>query len=515
VRAKAADSEATRAGAPTAALRAIVLAAAIVVGALVGTSPTLGALLVSVAFLVLIVAVKPDWATIAAVVLLYSNAAVVANRFHGLPQPVAQGAALLVAIALAHHLGVKGRPFIVPAALPWIVAFFVVQMVGLVGASDPGAAVESILDFIVSGLFLYVAFTNAIRSEAVLRQTLWAVLIVAAVLGGIAFHQSATQNWEQQYLGFAQVGEAAIDRIEETPSNEEPTQPRAEGPIGEKNRFGQLLFAAAPIGLMLFVGHPVRSRRWLALGLTGMVLIGAALTISRGGAVAFALTLLLLTSLRYVPVRHLLVALVGILLLLSATPRLMERLSTLGSVGSLVSEDGPSDEVDGSTMGRMGANVAALRVFAAHPIVGVGPGMFNVHYREQAIEAGFRVHSDTRSPHNMILQIMAEYGLLGAIALFGGVAITLRDLHRARRRCVERRPELAAFLGGAFGALICYLAAGVFLSYSYVRFFWFLLAVASAAVTVAARATGDGPRFGLAGTTHRDALVGADRRSWG
>jgi putative inorganic carbon (hco3(-)) transporter len=511
VRATSATSEATRAGTPTAALRAIVLVAAIVVGALVGTSPTIGALLVSVAFLVLIVAVKPDWATIAAVVLLYSNAAVVANRVHGLPQPVAQGAALLVAIALAHHLGLKGRPFIVPAALPWIVAFLLVQMVGLVGANDPSVAVENILDFLVSGLFLYVAFTNAIRTEAVLRQTLWAVLIVAAALGGIAFHQSATQNWEQDYLGFAQVGAQTIERIEGTPSNEEPTQPRAEGPIGEKNRFGQLLFAAAPIGLMLFVGHPVRSRRLLALGLTGLVLIGAALTISRGGAVAFALTLLLLTSLRYVPLRHLLVALVGILVLLTATPRLMDRLSTLGSVGSFVTDEGPSDEVDGSMMGRMGANVAALRVFAANPLVGVGPGMFNVHYREQAIEAGYKVHRDTRTPHNMIFQVMAEYGLLGAIALFGGLGITLRDLHRARRRCVERRPELAAFLGGAFGALLCYLAAGVFLSYSYVRFFWFLFAVASAAVAVAAGVTEDGPRFGVARTTNRNPLAGTAR----
>jgi putative inorganic carbon (hco3(-)) transporter len=508
--------EGRRETAPSRTLRSLVLLGAIVVGALVGTSPFLGALLVSVAFLGMVVTIKPDWATIAAVVLLYSNAAVVANHVHGLPKPVAQAAALLLAIALAHHLGLKQRPLIVPSALPWIIVFLLVQVVGLVYANDPSVAAESVVDFILSGLFLYVAFTNAIRNEALLRQSLWAVLLVGAVLGGVALHQSATANYDDEYLGFAQVSDAALERLEETPPDEPPSQPRAEGPIGEKNRFAQLLFAVVPIGVMLLVGHPLRSRRLLASGLTALVLVGGALTVSRGGAVGLGLTLVVLAALRYVPVRHLVIALFGIVLLLSAvSPRYIERLSTMSSVGSLLSEEGATDEVDGSTLGRMGANVAAFRVFIEHPILGVGPGMFNVYYREQAIEAGYRVHSDTRSAHNMILQIAAEYGLLGALALFGAVGVTLRDLHRARRGTLERRPELAALLGGVFGAILCYLATGAFLSYAYVRYFWFLLALGSAAVAVASAGAEGGPRLGRSARGRLPALVSPEPEGTG
>jgi putative inorganic carbon (hco3(-)) transporter len=488
------------------AQRIAVVVAAVAVGMLVGIAPTLGAVALSASLLVAVVALKPDWLTLAAVVLLYSNAAVIAHRIHGLPKPVAQTAALLVAVALAHHLGVKRRPLVLPPATPWIVAFLLLHVVGLIGAEDPGIAMENVQDFVTSGLFLYVAFVNVIRDRQLLQRTVWALLIVGALLGGAALHQQVTTNVDNNYLGFAQVREKVSERVAAEDGQGNPM--RAEGPIGEKNRFAQLIFALAPFGVLLFVEHPRRLARILAAVMTALIVIGGTLTVSRGGAVALALTLLVLTALRYVPLRHLAIIALGLLFLLSTSPRYQERLATIGNLSELVVEDGAKSEVDGSTMGRLGANAAAFRVFAANPVVGVGPGNFNVHYREEAIEAGFRVREGTRSSHNTVLQILAEYGLLGAIAFFGAAGVTLRELHRARRRCLGRDPVLVALTGGAFGALICYLGAAAFLSYSYVRFYWFLLALASVAAVIAAREPDvDDEQQADAGPDVDDALV--------
>jgi putative inorganic carbon (hco3(-)) transporter len=474
-----------RTGRPTWQARLAVFVAAAGAGALVGIEPILGIVAAVMVFLGVLVMVKPDWATYLAVALLYSNAAVIAHRIHGLPKPVAQGAALLVAVALVHHLGVRREPVLLPAALPWVAALLIVQVVGAARALEPGAAIESVQDFLTGGLFLYLAFSNAIRSFKVLRAALWIVLTVGALVGTAGLHQAATERFEDDYLGFAQISEAALERHG---GAQEAPNPRLSGPIGEKNFFAQMMYVLVPIGLMLAVA----SRRWpprlTALGLTALTTLGGGLAVSRGGAVGLALGLVVLAGLRYLPFRYVLLVIVGIAILLTSSPRYAERLSSIASAPEAVASDGATGDVDGATMGRLGSNAAAFRVFAGQPILGVGPGMFNLYYREQAIEAGVgKVHQDTRSAHNLPLQIAAEFGIIGFVALFGAVGVTLRDLQRARRRMLETRPELAAMLAGIFGAIVTYLGTGLFLSLAYERYFWFLMALGAAGVSVASQ----------------------------
>jgi putative inorganic carbon (hco3(-)) transporter len=474
-------------GPPPAAWRYWVVAAALGIGAIVAAAPLLGLAAVSAAFLGVVIATRPDWATIAAAALLYSNAAVVLHRVHGLPKVVGQSAGLLVAIALVHHLGVRRRPLLLPAATPWVVLFLVVQVVGAVGAREPVTALESVQDFLTGGLFVFLAFTNAVRTEDVLHRVVWVVLAVGAVLGTVTLHQSVTGDFRDDYLGFAQISEEGAEARAADAVAEDGDSPRQAGPIGEKNYYAQVMFVLVPLGLMLFVGHPRRSRRLLSLALTGAIAVGGGLALSRGGAVGLALALLVLAALRYLPVRHLVIAAVGIGLLLVSSPRYLDRLSTVaGSVTSVVAETPASTEVDGAVLGRLGANAAALRVFADHPVLGVGSGMFNEHYREEAIEAGFRVHEGTRSAHNLYLHILAEFGLVGAVAFFGAIGVTLRDMARARRRLGDDRAALRAVLAGLVGAVIAYLTTGLFLSYAYERYAWFLLALGAAAAAVAA-----------------------------
>jgi O-antigen ligase len=130
--------------------------------------------------------------------------------------------------------------------------------------------------------------------------------------------------------------------------------------------------------------------------------------------------------------------------------------------------------------------VAAGLVFADHPIVGVGPRMFREHYVEYARIAGGRARGVPRQAHNLGLDIAAENGVLGLIAFGGVIFVTLRELLVARRRLRGRQPELENLVMGVFFAMVTYLATSVFLHASYIRYAWFLIAVAAATSQVAA-----------------------------
>ena len=71
------------------------------------------------------------------------------------------------------------------------------------------------------------------------------------------------------------------------------------------------------------------------------------------------------------------------------------------------------------------------------------------------------------------------------------MAVLLRDLHRARSALAEEDPALSNLALGYFLALVSYLASGVFLHLSYVRYFWVVVALAIV-VTVLARARSEG-----------------------
>jgi O-antigen ligase len=84
--------------------------------------------------------------------------------------------------------------------------------------------------------------------------------------------------------------------------------------------------------------------------------------------------------------------------------------------------------------------------------------------------------------------VAAENGLTGLICLGGVFVVTLRELVRARRRCLEGRPDLAALAGGFIVAIVAYMASAVFLHFAFIRYFWLLMALAAATARIALEA---------------------------
>jgi O-antigen ligase len=119
-------------------------------------------------------------------------------------------------------------------------------------------------------------------------------------------------------------------------------------------------------------------------------------------------------------------------------------------------------------------------VFADHPIIGVGPGLFKYYYRDYAESIGLQIHITTREAHNLYLDIAAETGLLGLILFLAILLGTLRSLAHTRRRWTQSRPELANLATSFLLAITSYMTTGLFLSMAYERYLWIMLALAGA-----------------------------------
>jgi O-antigen ligase len=168
-------------------------------------------------------------------------------------------------------------------------------------------------------------------------------------------------------------------------------------------------------------------------------------------------------------------------------PQYSSRLDTLQTLSSVTEEDTAGIAgADSSTQSRVTEMLAAALVFADYPWLGVGPGVFGEYYEEYATRVGIRVKlGQTRQAHSLLPGIAAESGGLGLIAFLAFIGVTLRELAVARKRWLQSRPELAHMATGFMLAIVSYLTTGIFLHFSFIRFFWLMFALAGAAAYVA------------------------------
>jgi O-antigen ligase len=460
------------------------VAGAVTIGAVGANQPViaLGSAIAGLAATV--VAIRPDAAALVVVGLIYSNAPVVMVTFHDLPVALAAAVPAILAAPLAYDLLVRGERVVVTPALPWIVAYFLVEIVATIFARDINGAATSLQTIAIEGLALYLLLTNTIRTPAILRAVVWTLLAVGAVIAAISVYQYLTGTFGNNYFGFAQT-ESSVTGLTSTGVE------RLAGPIGEKNRYAQIMLMLVPIGFMAFVAERRLILRLAALGSAGLTTMAMALTFSRGAAVAAGVVLLAMVVLRYIRLRYLVAALGIAAVVLVAVPQYADRVLTLGNVAALFSEDATGSGADNSLLSRATENLTAINVFADHPIVGVGPGQFSEYYRQYSDVIGISVRAQDREAHNLYLGLAAEAGALGLGAFLVAVTVTLVALARARRAALATRPDLAAVATGFLLAIVAYLASGVFLHLSYARYFWLMLALASVAAIVVRTAVED------------------------
>ena len=429
-------------------------------------------LVVCVAFLGLVVlAVRPDAATLLVVAVTYSNAAVIAVRFHDVPFALAAGSVGLLAVPLAYFLLIRREPIVIPPAIPWILAYLLVQLVSTLLAADSASASEALSVFVTEGLLLYLLIVNAVRTERMVLVIVWILLVIAAGLSLVSIHQEVTGNLTNNYFGFGQRGGDPTGLL---PGEE--FRSRIAGPTDGPNRYAQILVLVLPLAFAVVWARFSRVASLAAIVCAALISIAIALTLSRGAAVGFALVVAVMFVMRYVRYRYLALIPLLVVALLIAVPQYGQRLASLETASGVSAGEG----ADGSIRSRLTEMVAAALVFVDHPIIGVGPDQFPTYYQDYAEQFGLRVKEEQREAHNLYVGIASDSGLLGLITFFGAIGVTLRQLARLRTQLISIRPQLAHLAAGFMLSIVAYLTTGIFLHLAMERYLWLMMAMGAA-----------------------------------
>lgn len=425
---------------------------------------------------------RPEVATPVFAFVFYLNLPTLATRFHGVPAVVAILFGLILLLPALKYILIERRPIVFPVPFGLMFAYLAAALMSTLLSADVESSALALGVFLSEGLLLYFLIVNVIRSSAMLRQVVWALLIAGAVMGAISLWQETTRNYDNPLGGLAQVNQVGFGVGTDIAGK--VVRPRLAGPVGEQNRYAQVLVVLVPLGLFRFWGERRRLLQVAAAVCTLLIISGILLTFSRGAFVALAGLFLTMAALRYIRVRDLVVVGLTIVLLIGiVAPQAIIRLDSLAGVVALLnSQEG---DADGAIVGRATSNLAALKVFLDYPLAGVGPGQYFRRYsQEYANDLGLRRFDSRRRAHNLYFETAADLGIVGFSAFMAVIGATLFPLWRLRRRLRETRPELANVAASFFLSVVGYLYTGVFLQLSYERYFWILLALAAVAAAV-------------------------------
>jgi putative inorganic carbon (HCO3(-)) transporter len=464
-----------------------VIAAAALLGATAAARPVailLGVLLVLGAA---VLTAWPEATTPLVVFLLYVNIPAALVNSYGLPRTAGAVVPLLLVVPLAFHLYRRGR-IVVDRTLLLLLVYFAVQVGSTFLSTEQGVATQALLTFALEGVVVYFLVTNVVRTRAALRHAVWAIVAGAALLSTLTTFQHLSGTFWRSYGGLSFVDSAYYYG--------QVDWPRAAGPIGDPNYYGQILLVGLALALLACWGERVLRWRLLAAASATLIAIAITFTYSRGAALAFGLLLATMVLLRYVGRRQLLVVVIGAVVLLLVFPGYRSRVATVMPFGDATSAESSMVEAsaDQSTEGRATEMLAAALVFSDHPLLGVGPQVSPAYYQEYAAGLGAELHDSVRygpnrgeqpqrESHNIVLSVAADVGLAGLLVFAAIVLDTLVRLARARRRRLPTRPELASLATAFLLAVVAYVIAGMFLSLAFERYFWLLIALAGAAAS--------------------------------
>jgi putative inorganic carbon (hco3(-)) transporter len=471
------------------ALATVVIGTAVSAGIVAADTPILAVAIASLGLLATAMVLRPDVATLVSVAILYSNAAVVLVRFHGVPAFVAAVVPLLLVVPLARDLIVRREPIVAPPVLRWMVVFLFINLISALQSSDLQTSWDAITTFLIEGIGLYFLLLNVIRTPDMLRATTWALLGAGAIIAALSVHQAITSNYGSDYFGFAQATSDAGSTGVTTLTGTDLVAPRLSGSIGETNRFAQTMLMLVPLGIFRFIDERSVLLRFIAAVSTALITLAVVFTFSRGAAVGLGVLVLALMALRLIQSRHVIAIVVVLALVLVAFPRYADRISSLAAVTS-VSADAGTGAVDNSLLSRVTETLSAGLVMVDHPLLGVGPDMFPIYYQQYAEVIGILVKNGAqREAHNLYLGVGAELGVIGLVVFLIIAYLTVRMLFVARKRARYRRPDLERLTTPFLLALMTYYVTGMFLHLSFARFYWMMLAIAGAAAVITLRET--------------------------
>ena len=195
---------------------------------------------------------------------------------------------------------------------------------------------------------------------------------------------------------------------------------RVFGTFSQPNPYaGYLNFAALIAVALAFFGKDIRER--LMAGAIGLIVLGAeVLADSRGALLAFSVAVAIQVIIVFRRERAVLIAaIIGVPVLVVAWVTRIIPVSIQAALLRRVRIDnlsisGPVTSANYSTMERLAHWIAGIRMFLAHPILGVGAGNYNSAYGAYVLDPA-TWPEPLGHAHNYYINAAAETGILGLL----------------------------------------------------------------------------------------------------
>ncbi|HEY7975415.1 MAG TPA: O-antigen ligase family protein, partial [Ktedonobacterales bacterium] len=246
-----------------------------------------------------------------------------------------------------------------------------------------------------------------IRTE---RQALW--LAWAAIIAGVA---QALLGCAQYMLATGLLGPGGANI-------------RVFGTFDQPNPYGGYLNLSLPIALALTLFGRDPRMRWVAGGASALMLFALYLSDSRGALLGLVAALIVLAAVGWRFERKAIIALlIGAPLVAIAwfthliPTRIEEKLLAQFRVND-VSLTAQLNDANYSTIERLAHWVAGLRMFRAHPLLGVGAGNYDAAYQRYKVPGW---DESLTHAHNYYINVAAETGALGLLAFLAVVGVAL------------------------------------------------------------------------------------------
>lgn len=424
---------------------------------------------------------------------------------------------LILCVPLAYRFLIRKEKLTFDRGFYLMLGYFTVFLLSSFFARDTRIVKSEIIDFLLEGVAIYFLVVNVVREYATLRRTTWALLLAGSLMGGLSIFQYVTHTQNSNYGGLAMLG-AELDfnptgrgivRPGAVSENFNPeggtssvvgSQFRSAGPIGEPNRYAQVLLVLLPLAALRFRRERSRTLRWLALVSAAFICGGIMLTFSRGAMLTAVVIFALLVCVRFIRPLHTVVAALALsFLVLALDPQAVLRFASLEGAKNLLAgrttsfsynqpTQGQTGALDGSIAKRYELSLAAWHVFLDHPVLGVGPGHFAQYY---SIPYGNRVGLvelwKKYRGHDLYFETLAETGILGLASFLAIIGAIMAGLWKAWRGLRYQDGELADTAIAFFLSLVGYLISAIFAHLSYQRYFWLLMALGSATIQILGR----------------------------
>jgi O-antigen ligase len=357
----------------------------------------------------------------------------------------------------------------------FLIFYFVVVAASFLVASDQERARAAILGFGKDLIIIY-CILFALRRSVEWKQTIWLMIITCAVLASLSTYQFLTNNHGQTFFEFASI---TVSRV----AGDAPT-PRAGGPVNAPNIWAQILVAVS----MLLIFRILQERR-LFVKLAGVLILGMIVytvlnTYSRAAYLVLVIDLILILLIlkRHVNPFAAFAGLAALFVLFQFLPAAYQ--ARINTLLFFTSDNGIYQ--DSSFRGRSSEMLTGLAMFSSHPVLGVGASNYRPNYQQYTQLIGLEFRAEERDPHSLYVQVLAETGILGALAFFGLIYALLDTLNKACL-AIEQTPRLREWLpwmNSIRMAIISYLLTSFFMHDAYFRYFWILVAMALTGIQI-------------------------------